>query len=256
LQVLKLLEGFDLKAMGFGSPEYAHALVEAMKLAWEDRATYYGDPAVAPPPLERLLSSEYAEERRRLIDPAAARNTHGAVPKETHTTYLTVADRDGMIVPLISSLFDGFGSGLVPEDCGFALQSRAAGFALVPEHPNVYAPSKSPVHTIITGVVTKDGAPWFSFGVLGGSFQPQGHVQVLVNLIDFGMNVQEAGDAPRISISGGPEPWDPQAAKPFRVHLETGVAQQTFDGLARRDPATGVYEAGTEMRMDGMAGGH
>lgn len=274
LQVLRLLEGYDLRAMGYGSADYAHVLVESMKLAWEDRADLYADPAHVDVPLQRLLSPEYAAQRRALIDMRAARPTRGHVPAVTHTTYLTVADRDGMMVSLISSLFDTFGSGLVPPGLGFALQNRAAGMSLLAGHANAYAPGRRPMHTIIPAFVTKDGVPWFAFGVLGGSFQPQGHVQVLVNLIDFGMNVQEAGDAPRIAISGGPEPWNPRGAGAHRVHVERNAPDGLLEALRarghdvrrggtyfggfqgiRRDPATGVYEAGSEMRMDGSAAG-
>jgi gamma-glutamyltranspeptidase/glutathione hydrolase len=274
LQVLNLLQGYDLRAMGFGSVDHAHVLVEALKLAWEDRADFYADPGTAPP-LARLLSPEYAAARRGLIDLAKARPTRSAVPHESHTTYLTVADRDGMMVSLISSLFDGFGSGIVPDGLGFALQSRGAGFSLLDGHPNAWAPGKRPLHTIIPAFVTRDGEPWFSFGVLGGSFQPQGHVQVLLNLIDFGMNAQEAGDAPRIAISGGPDPWNPAGGSAHRVHVEPGIADEVVAALRarghdvrrgglffggyngiRRDPATGFYEAAAEMRLDATAAGY
>lgn len=273
LQVLKLLEGHDLRALGPGSAGYAHLLVEALKLAWEDRADHYADAAHAPA-LARLLSDEHAAARRALLDPARARAARGCVPRESHTTYLAVADRDGMMVSLISSLFDGFGSGLVPEGLGFALQSRGVGFSLLEGHPNAWGPGKRPLHTIIPAFVTRDGAPWFAFGVLGGSFQPQGHVQVLVNLVDFGMDAQAAGDAPRIAISGGPDPWNPAGGTPHRVHLEPGIDDAVLEALRkrghevmrggtffggyngiRRDPATGIYEAATEMRLDGAAGG-
>lgn len=273
LQVLRLLEGHDLRALGHGSAAQLHLLVEALKLAWEDRADHYAD-AASSTPLARLLSDDHLAARRALLDPARARATRGGVPRESHTTYLAVADRDGMMVSLISSLFDGFGSALVPDGLGFALQSRAVGFSLLDGHPNAWAPGKRPLHTIIPGFVTRDGAPWFAFGVLGGAFQPQGHVQVLLNLIDFGMNVQEAGDAPRIAISGGPDPWNPAGGSPHRVHVEPGIADATIAALRerghdvmrggtffggyngiRRDAANGCYEAGTEMRLDGAAGG-
>lgn len=204
-----------------------------------------------------------------------ARAMRTPIPQESHTTYLTVADRDGMMVSFIASLFDAFGSRLVPDGSGFALQSRASGFALVDGHPNQYAPGKRPFHTIIPGFVLKDGQPWMSFGVLGGSLQPQMHVQVLVNMIDFGMNAQEAGDAARVAISGGPEPWVPQSTEQPTVLLEPGISAATVEALTRRghkvkhargffggyqairrDPRTGVYEAASEMRMDGMAAGY
>jgi len=274
LQVLKLLEGYDLRALGPGSADYAHLLVESLKLAWEDRADHYADPASAPP-LAPLLSAAHADARRALIDPTRARATRGAVPTQSHTTCLSVADRDGMIVSLISSVFDGFGSALVPEGLGFVLQSRAAGFSLQDGHPNAWTPGRRPLHTIIPAFVTRDGAPWLSFGVLGGSFQPQGHVQILVNQIDFDMDPQEAGDAPRIAISGGPDPWNPGGGAPHRVHVEPAVPEGLVEALRarghevlrggmffggysgiRRDTASGVYAAAAEMRMDGCAAGY
>lgn len=275
LQVLKIIEGYDIKAMGFGSADYSHVLVEAIKLAFEDRADFYADPKSHPVPLERLLSEEHAKRRRASIDMRHARPTRGVVPKESHTTYLTVADRDGMMVSFIASLFDTFGSRQVPDGLGFALQSRASGFSLVEGHPNEYAPDKRPFHTIIPAFVMKDGQPWMSFGVLGGSLQPQMHVQILANMIDFGMNAQEAGDAARIAISGGPEPWTPRSMEQHVVTIEPGIPANTVAELKRRghnakqhkgffggyqairrDPRTGVYEAAAEMRLDGMAAGY
>lgn len=186
-----------------------------------------------------------------------------------------MADRDGMMVSFIASLFDVFGSQQVPDGLGFALQSRASGFTLVAGHPNQYAPGKRPFHTIIPAFVMKDGQPWMSFGVLGGSLQPQMHVQILVNMIDFGMNTQEAGDAARIAISGGPEPWAPRNMDQPTILLEPGISADTVKELQRRghavehekgffggyqairrDSQTGVYEAASDMRMDGMAAGY
>lgn len=275
LETLRILEGYDLKAMGFGSADYAHVLVEAIKLAFEDRADFYADPRFQPAPLERLLSQEHADRQRALIEMQHARPTRGIIPKQSHTTYLTVADRDGMMVSFIASLFDAFGSRQVPDGLGFALQSRASGLSLVDGHPNVYAPNKRPFHTLIPAFVMKDGQPWLSFGVLGGSLQPQMHVQILVNMIDFGMNAQEAGDAARIAVSGGPEPWIPQSTEQHTVLLEPGLSAATVAELKRRghaveqrsgffggyqairrDLGSGVYEAASEMRMDGMAAGY
>ncbi len=198
LQILNILEGYDLARMGFGSPEYIHRFLEAKKLAFEDRAKFYADPAFNEIPVERLISKGYADERRMLIDPEhAARRYTADNPslEEGDTIYMTVADRAGTMVSLIQSNYRGMGTGLSPANLGFIFQDRGELFNLEEGHFNSYAPRKRPFHTIIPAFVTKDGEPFLSFGVMGGAVQPQMHAQVLINLIDFGMNLQEAGDA-------------------------------------------------------------
>ncbi len=277
LQMLNILEGYDIAAMGFGSPEYVHALVEAKKLAFEDRARYYADPDFADVPVEKLVSKSYADERRKLIDPEeAAESVPPGELDEGDTIYLTVADDEGNMVSLIQSNFRGMGSGMVPPGLGFNLQNRGELFSLDPEHPNRFEPGKRPFHTIIPAFVTKDGVPWLSFGVMGGAMQPQGHVQILVNLIDFGMNLQEAGDAPRIRHVGSSLP----TGKPMMegggiVNLESGFPYETRRALDNMGhdvsfssggyggyqailigPETGVYFGASESRKDGQAAGY
>ncbi len=280
LQILNILEGFDLRAMGFGTAEYVHHFVEAKKLAFEDRARYYADPDFARVPVLELLSKDYAASRRSLIDPrrAATRVPPGEpVPSAPDTVYLTVADRHGMMVSLIQSNYRGMGSGMTPPGLGFMLQNRGEQFALRPDHPNALAPRKRPFHTIIPGFITRDGAPWVSFGVMGGDMQPQGHAQIVINLVDFGMNLQQAGDAPRIHHEGSTEPV--ARVTPMTdggvVHLESAFPHQTIrDLVARghrvqaapgvfggyqaimRDPKTGVYIGASESRKDGHAAGY
>ncbi|HEX8875387.1 MAG TPA: gamma-glutamyltransferase [Phycisphaerales bacterium] len=280
LQILKILEGLDVRAMGFGSAEYVHAFVEAKKLAFEDRARYYADQRFSRVPVRTLISGAYAAERRKRIDPtkAAMAVEPGAIPTGADTIYLTVADESGMMVSLIQSNYRGMGSGMVPPGLGFMLQDRGEQFALVEGHPNVLAGGKRPFHTIIPAFVTKDGRPWMSFGVMGGAMQPQGHAQIIVNLIDFGMTLQQAGDAPRIHHDGSTEPQG--AVKPMSnggvLNLEPGFAPEVLAELEkrghvmkpaptavfggyqaiRRDPTTGVYEGASESRKDGMAAGY
>ncbi len=276
LQMLNLLEPFDLASLGRQSPEYWHLLIEAKKLAFEDRARHYADPDYMQMPLDTLISKDYAAERRKLIDPQRVLQSiePGAGPiAQGDTTYLTVADRDGMMISLIQSIYAGFGSGLVPEGLGFALQNRGAGFSLEPGHPNCYAPGKRPFHTIIPGFVMRDGAPLLSFGVMGGHMQPQGHAQVLINMIDGGMDLQAAGDAARFRHDGSSEPGH-RMADGGTVVIEPGIAATVLASLSdrghsmrlansgfggyqaiRRDPVTGVFEGATEMRKDGAAAG-
>ena len=199
LQMLNILEGFDLSESGFASEETLHLLVEAKKLAYEDRAKHYADPAFYNQPTDHLLSKEYATERREMIGESALRDlTTGIdVTRDGDTIYLTTADQYGNMVSLIQSNFSGMGTGFVVPGTGFSFQNRGALFSLDPEHPNVYEPGKRPFHTIIPGFVMKDGKPWFSYGNMGGGYQPVGHVSILTNIIDFGMNIQEAGDALR-----------------------------------------------------------
>ena len=229
LQMLQILEGFDLASLGFMSPQALHLMIEAKRLAFEDRARFYADPAYSDIPLEGLLSEAYADERRALISPdrAMERVSHGdpAVLEDGDTTYLTVADGSGMMVSLIQSNYRGMGSGLVPDGLGFMLQDRGEMFSLDPDHPNVYAPGKLPFHTIIPAMMTRDGEAVLSFGLMGGGMQPQGHVQIVTNIVDFGMNVQEAGDAARWRHDGSTEPTDPVTAAGGKgvVLIESGA---------------------------------
>ena len=279
LQMLSMLEHIELGKFERGGPEVLHYIIEAKRLAFEDVARYYADPAFAPAPLEALLSDSYAHERFHLIDPNRASTT--VAPGEPKlegpgdTTYLTVADQDGMMVSLIQSNYRGMGSGLVPDGLGFMLQDRGQLFSLEADHANVYAPGKRPFHTIIPAFVCKDGKPWLSFGVMGGAMQPQGHVQVLINLIDFGMNLQEAGDVARIRHEGGRQPTSIDEDPLGVVYVESGVSQATMEALRARghvvevgggnfggyqailrDAEHGVYVGATEMRKDGLAIGY
>lgn len=287
LQMLNILEGFDLAAMGPGSADALHVQIEAKRLAFEDRARYYSDPDHATIPFEKLASKEYAAQRRKLIKMERAMTevvSGDPILEHNDTTYLTVADGSGMMVSLIQSNYAGMGSGLVPDGLGFMLQDRGNLFSLDPEHPNVYAPGKLPFHTIIPGFIMKGGEPWFSFGVMGGAMQPQGHVLVASNLIDFGMNVQEAGDAARYRHEGSSQPTDEagQVGGLGLVRLESGISPEVFDELRgrghniepgtnpktgrkvhfgsyqgiMRDLETGVYSAGSESRIDGAAIGY
>jgi len=277
LQLLNILEGYDLRIWGPESAEYVHHFIEAKKLVFEDRAKYYADMSMAEVPVEGLISKEYAARRRALIDPTAARRRVAAgnpALEEGDTVYLTVADREGNMVSLIQSNYRGMGSGVCPTGLGFGLQDRGEMFTLEDGHRNIYAPGKRPFHTIIPGFVTKDGAPWFSFGVMGGATQPQAQVQVLVNIIDFGMNVQEAGDWSRILHERSSEPTGERMVDGGVVSLESGYSSEViaelesrghrfvqgkggfggYEGILR-DPASGVYSGASESRKDGMAAG-
>ena len=278
LQILNILEGFDIKGMGFGSRDYVHCFVEAKKLAFEDRAKFYADPAFNDIPVAELISKQYASERRKLIDPnRAARRYDAGNPalNEGDTIYLTVADKDGNMVSLIQSNYLGIGSGLVPDGLGFSFQDRGALFTLEEGHFNTYAPHKRPFHTIIPAFITKDGEPFMSFGVMGGATQPQGHVQIVVNIIDFGMDVQEAGDAPRIVHFGSSQPTGATMTDSGTVYLETGFPYETIRELVkmghtvqytvgnfggyqaiRYDAKRHVYFGASESRKDGQAAGY
>jgi gamma-glutamyltranspeptidase/glutathione hydrolase len=276
LQMLNILEAYDLKALGFGSAEYLHLFVEAKKLAFEDRARFYADPEFAKIPLQALVSKEYAAKRRKLITQKAAAQypVDTKALDQSDTIYMTVADAAGNMVSLIQSNYRGMGSGMTPTGCGFILQDRGELFTLTKGHPNVYAPGKRPFHTIIPAFVTKDGKPWASFGVMGGAMQPQGHVQVLVNLIDFGMNLQEAGDVPRVRHDGSSEPTGEQMRDGGLVVLENGYSPAVVKALEARGHkvkvandgdfggyqailrnAEGVYFGASESRKDGAAQG-
>jgi len=276
LQILNIMEQFDVKSMGFGSAEYMHLFVEAKKLAFEDRARYYADPDFSSIPYNELISKEYARKRAMLIDLDRAARTYDAGELHTgNTIYLTVADKDGNMVSLIQSNYRGMGSGMTPTGLGFVLQDRGELFSLDEGHPNVYAPGKRPFHTIIPGFITKNGQPWISFGVMGGGMQPQGHAQIIVNLIDFGMNLQDAGDAPRIMHEGSSEPTGEKMTDGGSVFLESGFDYQEIRKLLSRghrvsfsldgyggyqaimfDARNGVYIGASESRKDGQAAGY
>lgn len=281
LQILNVLEGYDFSKIPFGSPEHVHLFVEAKKLAFADRARFYADMAFQPAPVQRLISKEYAAQRRALISmDSALKTVQPGTPKqleEGDTIYMTVADADGMMVSLIQSNYRGMGSGMAPPGLGFILQDRGEMFVLQEGHPNGYAPGKRPFQTIIPGFITKDGKPYASFGVMGGAMQPQGHAQIVMNLVDFGMNLQEAGDAPRIQHEGSTEPTGQATAMTDggEVNLETGFAYETVRALMRkghrvvfadgpyggyqaimRDPESGVYYGASESRKDGQAAGY
>jgi len=276
LQILNILEGFDIREMGFASSEYIHHFIEAKKLAFEDRARYYADPAFNDLPVRELISKSYADKRRKLIDPdRAARIVNAGDPEKGNTIYLTVADKDGNMVSLIQSNYRGMGSGMCPTGLGFILQDRGELFSLEEGHYNVYAPGKRPFHTIIPAFISKDGEPYISFGVMGGAMQPQGHAQIVVNIVDFGMNLQEAGDAPRMRHVGSSQPTGELMTDGGSVNLEDGVRWEEIQKLIRkghsiqwnlggyggyqaimRDPETGVYYGASESRKDGQAAGY
>ena len=305
LQILNILEGFDLRAMGRNSPDTLHTMIEAKKIAWADRAKFYADPAFAKIPLVGLLSKSYAAERRKLIDPNHANKTveagvpqngAGAPPRRAaevsargragsspfiddgDTIYMCTADNEGNMVSLIQSNYRGMGSGIVVPGLGFMFQDRGELFSMDPQHANVYAPGKRPFHTIIPGFVMKDGKPWEAFGVMGGGMQPQGHVQVLTNQIDFGLNVQEAGDASRWQHEGDNEPTgEKMTGSGGYVEVESGIPYETVRELRKKGhdvrfdvggyggyqaikvemhDGQRVYVGASESRKDGMAAGY
>jgi gamma-glutamyltranspeptidase / glutathione hydrolase len=280
LQMLNLLEAYDLKAAGFGSVDHVHLFTEAKKLAFEDRAKWYADPAFAELPLAALISKDYADQRRKLLDrERAAQRIDAGNPalRDGDTIYLTTADRDGMMVSLIQSNYRGMGSGMTPPGLGFILQDRGEMFSLTDGHANLYAPGKRPFHTIIPAFVTRNGEPWISFGVMGGDMQPQGHVQIVLNLVDFGMNLQEAGDAPRVYHTGSSEPTDELMTDGGVLMLESGYPRETvrellkrghriawelggyggYQAIMRERSGDGfVYYGASEARKDGQAAGY
>lgn len=273
LQILNVMKGYDLKAAGFGSVTHVHNFIEAKKLAFEDRAKFYADPAFNELPVARLISDEYADERRKLIRGRAARR-YDAGLEDGDTIYLTVADKDRNMVSLIQSNYRGFGSGMCPTNLGFCLQDRGELFTLEEGHFNTYAPGKRPFHTIIPAFVTRNGKPFLSFGVMGGATQPQGHAQIVMNIVDFGMNIQEAGDAPRILHSGSSQPTGSKMEDGGTVSLETGFDYEVIRQLVKRghtigynvgsfggyqgimyDEKNDVYYGASESRKDGQAAG-
>ena len=234
LQILNILEQYDIEGMGLDSADYIHTFVEAKKLAFEDRAKYYADPAFNDIPVAPLISKDYARERRKLIDPLKAANRYDAGVIDGDTVYLTVADSRGNMVSLIQSNYRGMGSGMTPPGLGFILQNRGELFTLEPGHSNEYQPGKRPFHTIIPAMVTRNNKPWLSFGVMGGATQPQMHAQIIVNLIDFGMNLQEAGDAPRFIHSGSSSPTGALMKDGGSISLERGFSLSTERELLER----------------------
>jgi gamma-glutamyltranspeptidase/glutathione hydrolase len=279
LQMLNILEGFDFSKIEYGSAEYIHLFVEAKKLAYEDRAKYYADIDFAKVLVEKLISKQYAAERRKLINLNHASDNFSAgdsLLKTGETVYLTVADDEGNMVSLIQSNFSAFGSGMVPDGLGFVLQNRGRLFTLEPGQNNTYAPHKRPFHTIIPAFITKNGKPYMSFGVMGGGFQPIGQVQVLMNMIDFGMNEQEAGDAPRIDHQGSSEPTGEKRNGSGTIYLESGFSEEAIRKLIqmghkvsfqepgnyggyqciRFDADKKIYFGASDPRKDGMAAGY
>ncbi|MEE8169476.1 MAG: gamma-glutamyltransferase [Phycisphaerae bacterium] len=284
LQMLSILEGFNLAAMGHNSAATLHHMIEAKKLAFEDRARFYADMEFADVPVEMLISKEYAERRRALINPRRAAREYpaddamlgraDAALRDGDTIFLTVADKDRNMISLIQSNYRGFGSGLCPDGLGFCFQDRGELFSLEEGHPNVYEPHKRPFHTIIPAFVTLDGRPFMSFGVMGGDMQPQGHVQIVCNIVDFGMNLQEAGDASRWYHTGSSGPTGDVMRDGGVVGLESGIDPETRRALARMghriqhmvgpyggyqailyDAENDVYRGASESRKDGQAAG-
>ena len=278
LQMLQILEEYDLAAMGFNSTEALHHMIEAKKLAFEDRAKFYADPAFNDLPVEELISKAYAKKRMEQITERAARAVSAGAPEEGDTIYLTTADSEGNMVSLIQSNYRGSGSGVVVPGLGFGFQDRGQLFSMDPDHANVYEPGKRPFHTIIPAFVMKDGKPFMSFGVMGGAMQPQGHVQIITNMIDFGMNLQEAGDAVRWRHLGSSQPTDAADASLTNggyVEIESGIDYQTVRDLTMRghdmryglggyggyqaimyDAERGIYFGASESRKDGQAAGY
>ena len=274
LQLLNILENKDFSGLPWGGEEHLHYFIEAKKRVFEDRAKYYADMAMAEVPVAELLSKTYARKNFEALKPFASTYLAGEI-SAGETIYLTVADQDGNMVSLIQSNYRGMGSGMVPPGLGFMLQDRGELFSLIEGNNNTYAPGKRPFHTIIPGFVTKDEEPLLSFGVMGGDFQPQGHAQIIMNMIDFGMNVQEAGDAPRWDHSGGSSPVHGYSNDKGEVHVESGIPYETVRGLMSRghkvgfargvyggyqaiyrDPVTGFFHGASESRKDGQAIGY
>jgi gamma-glutamyltranspeptidase/glutathione hydrolase len=279
LQMLTILEGYDFSKIKLGSAEHVHLFTEAKKLAFEDRAKYYADPEFAKIPVAELISESYGAKRRALINPnRAGRHYEAGNPalKEGDTIYLTVADKDGNMVSLIQSNYRGFGSGMMPDGLGFMFQDRGELYNLKEGENNTYAPGKRPFQTIIPAFMTKDGVPVMSFGVMGGAFQPMGHVQIVMNVVDFGMNVQEAGDFPRMNHEGSSEPTgEKMETTGGMITLEHGYPYEVIRELLQKghqvgymsgiyggyqcirwDPVRKVYFGATESRKDGQAAGY
>ncbi len=273
LQILNILENHDIRDMGLDSVEYIHLFVEAKKLAFEDRAKYYADSNFSSIPTAKLISKEYALERNKLINMNNAAKRFDAGLEDGDTIYLTVADKYGNMVSLIQSNYRGMGSGIVPDNSGFMLQDRGEMFSMDPNHKNSLIGGKRPFHTIIPAFITKDNEPYISFGLMGGAMQPQGHAQIVVNLIDFDMNLQEAGDAPRIRHMGSSEPTGEVMGDGGYLTLESGFSGDIKNQLSElghiiKDEKggyggyqaimliNGVYYGASESRKDGQASGY
>ena len=274
LQILNILEQYDITNMGHNSAEYIHLFTEAKKLAYEDRAKYYADMSFADVPVKELISKEYALTRNKLINPKKAATTYDSgIFEDGDTIYMTVADKDGNMVSLIQSNYRGMGSGMVPPNLGFMLQDRGEMFSLDPEHRNSLVGGKRPFHTIIPAFITKDDKPFISFGLMGGGMQPQGHAQIVVNIVDFQMNLQEAGDAPRIRHFGSSQPTGETMLNGGFLSLESGINEEIRNELLKlghnlKDEKGGyggyqaimkvneVYYGASESRKDGHASGY
>jgi gamma-glutamyltranspeptidase/glutathione hydrolase len=277
LQILNMLESFPVSELQPNSAEHLHLFLEAKKLAFEDRARYYADPKFAEVPVEWLISKDYARQRAKRINPtrAAREVPYGDPPLDSDTVYLAAADRDGNMVSFIQSLYNGFGSTICPDGVGFSIQNRGQAFSLDPDHANCLAPNKRPFHTIIPGFLTRDRRPVMAFGVMGGDFQPQGHAQVLMNMLDFGMSPQQAGEQPRVAHEGSSHPWGGAMQDGGEVVLERGftdeLRQQLVDrghrvkeGIAShggyqaiwREDHPRRYFGGSDPRKDGAAIGY
>jgi len=274
LQILNILENFDVKKMGLFSSDYVHLFTEAKKLAFADRAKHYADPNFSKIPIKQLVSKSYAKERAALIDLAkAAQVDESGIPNGGDTIYLTAADQFGNMISLIQSNYRGMGSGMVPPGLGFMLQDRGELFSLEEGHANVIEGGKRPFHTIIPAFITKDNKPYLSFGVMGGATQPQAHAQIIINLIDFGYNLQEAGDAPRLVHTGSSQPTDEimldggslSLEKGFGIAIEEALKEKghklqyqkgIFGGYQAILIKDGVYFGASESRKDGQASGY
>tara|TARA_Y100000034_G_scaffold137038_1_gene219360 strand:- start:312618 stop:314366 length:1749 start_codon:yes stop_codon:yes gene_type:complete len=274
LQMLQILKGYDFSKIEFGSAEHLHLFTEAKKLAFEDRAKYYADMDFFDVPVEELLSEDYAKKRRAQITNRAGTYNAGKI-SAGETIYMTVADKDGTMISLIQSNYRGMGSGMAPPKLGFMLQDRGELFSLKRNQANTFEPGKRPFHTIIPAFVTKDGKPFMSFGVMGGDFQPMGHTQIIMNIVDFGMNLQEAGDAPRWDHTGGASPMGKTTTNTGMIRTESGIPYSTIRGLMDRghrigtargvyggyqaimwDDKNKVYRGASESRKDGQAAGY
>ncbi|CAL2078041.1 gamma-glutamyltransferase [Tenacibaculum sp. 190524A05c] len=274
LQMLQILKGYDFSNIEFGSAEHLHLFTEAKKLAFEDRAKYYADMDFFKVPVTELLSDSYASKRRAQIGKRAGKYNAGKI-SAGETIYMTVADKNGTMISLIQSNYRGMGSGMVPPGLGFMLQDRGELFSLKKGQANTYEPNKRPFHTIIPAFITKNGKPFVSFGVMGGDFQPMGHTQIVMNLVDFGMNLQEAGDAPRFDHTGGASPMGETTTNTGTIRTESGIPYTTIRGLIDRghrigtvrgvyggyqgimwDDKNKVYHGASESRKDGQAAGY
>lgn len=273
LQMLNIIEQYDFSKIKYGSADHIHIVTEAKKLAFEDVAEYYADMDFAKVPVQQLISKEYAKTRKELIKEVAGIFNPGKI-SGGDTVYLTAADKDGNMISLIQSNYRGMGSGMVPPKLGFMLQDRGELFSLEEGEFNTYEPKKRPFHTIIPAFITKDAKPFVSFGVMGGDFQPQGHVQIVMNLIDFGMNLQEAGDAPRMEHVGSSSPTGEKVTDTGEIKLESGFTFEVIKKLIDKghkvgyggyfggyqaimyDSENGVYYGASESRKDGQAAGY